>query len=91
MNSKVEYMDLFWTVSIPCAAVANVLAIWIFARLKTLGFERRWWKQQDFFLYATYWRLAPKQGWSRLPLIAGAALFAVAVVVAIISFRHFIR
>jgi len=83
-------MDLFWTVSIPCAVAAIALAIWIFSRLEALGFKRRWWKQEDFFLYATYWRLAPKQGWSRLPLIAGAALFIIAVVVAIISFRHII-
>jgi len=75
----------FWTISIPCAAVASVLLFWIFARLRTLGFERQWWKMQDFKLYATYWRLAPGQGWSRLPLIAAFALFALACVTLLLT------
>jgi hypothetical protein len=60
----------------------------MFARLKTLGIDRKWWLSQDFKLYATYWRLAPKQGWSRFPLVAFCLLVAVAFIAFFLSFRH---
>lgn len=71
----------FWVVSIPLAAIANVLAFQIFARLESLGYRRRWWRMEDFRLYKLYWKLAPEQGWSRMPLIvAGLCVGAAAVV-----------
>jgi len=35
---------------------------------------------QNATLYLTYWRLAPKQGWSRLPLVTAVVLFGFAFV-----------
>ena len=69
-----NFDQIFWFVSIPCVAVANVFAFWIFARLRQLGFERKWWRP-DFELYLLYWKLAPVNGWSRAPLIAAGSLF----------------
>ncbi len=64
-----------WAVTMLFAGIANAFAFWVFARLDSAGYPRRWWRMEDFRLYSVYWKLAPKQGWSRLPLIgAGAAL-----------------
>jgi hypothetical protein len=75
----------FWTVSIPCAGVANVLAFWIFARLHSIGYTRHWWRMEDFKLYKLYWELAPEHGWSRLPLIAAGGFFLIACAVLLLS------
>jgi hypothetical protein len=77
VRSSIEFW--FWRVSIPCAAIANVLAFWVFARLKSVGYKRRWWKMEDFKLYETYWRIAPEHSWSRLPLIAAVGIFLLGV------------
>ena len=71
----------FWTISLPCIVIANVLLYWVSARLKSLGYERqRGFKMQNATLYLTYWRLAPKRGWSRLPLVTAVVLFGFAFV-----------
>jgi hypothetical protein len=77
---------LFWIFAFTCGAGANVLAFWIFARLKPLGFERKWWRAQDFSLFLTYWRLAPHQGWSRLPLVAFFVLSVVAFTAGLVAY-----
>jgi hypothetical protein len=68
---------IFWAVTVPCGAIANGLAFWIFARLRKIGITRRWWKGEDFRLYGIYWRVAAEHGWSRWPLVAAGGLFAV--------------
>lgn len=70
---------IFWTVCIPCAAIANVLAFWIFARMGKLGFERGIWNWGDLRLYRLYWDKAPENRWSRTPLVAMGALMAVTI------------
>jgi hypothetical protein len=34
---------------------------------------------EDFTLYRVYWKVALKHGWSRVPLIAAAGFFLIAV------------
>jgi hypothetical protein len=75
----------FWAISIPCGWIANVLALWIFARLDSVGHPRHWWRSEDFRLYRLYWKVAPANGWSRLPLIAAASSFMIAVVAAFLA------
>ncbi len=71
---------VFWIVCIPCAAIANVLAFWIFARMSTLGFERDVWSVwTDVRLYTLYWQKAPENGWSRSPLVTMGVLISIAV------------
>ena len=73
---------IFWLISLPCAAIANILAFRIFARLNEVGIEKRWWswKYEDIELYKLYWRLAPARGWPRRTLVAAVCFFAVGAV-----------
>jgi hypothetical protein len=76
----------FWTVCISCAAIANVLAFWIFARMAKLGLERHVWSVwSDVRLYRLYWQKAPENGWSRAPLVTMGVLIAVAVSVFVLA------
>ena len=68
---------VFWLIRMPCAAIANILAFRIFARLREAGIERRWWKNEDVSLYRLYWRMAPAHGWPRGTLVAAGSFFAV--------------
>ena len=68
---------VFWLISLPCAAIANILAFRIFDRLREAGIERRWWKNEDFRLYKLYWKMAPDHGWPRGTLVVAACFFAV--------------
>ena len=78
---------IFWSVCIPCGAVANILAFWIFARTERLGFDRPIWSVWgDLGLYRIYWQKAPENGWSRTPLVAMGLLLGVALSALLVAF-----
>jgi hypothetical protein len=60
---KGDFIFWFSHVTFPCTAMASILESWIMWRLRTRGYTRRWWGVK------LYWRVAPKLGWSRLPVI----------------------
>jgi hypothetical protein len=57
-----------------CTA-ADLVAGQVFARLQPLGYERHWWRMEDFRLYRLYWHLAPAHGWPRWPLTVSFGCF----------------
>jgi hypothetical protein len=71
---KGDFIFWFWHVTLPCTVVASILEGWMISRLRIRGYKRRWW---DVTLY---WRMAPKLGWSRFPVILsnGIILFGFA-------------
>jgi hypothetical protein len=72
-------MVLLFVVAMIFGAIANACAFFILGRMRSLGFSVGLWRgRKDLQLYSAYWKIAPKQGWSRFPLVA----FVVALVVA---------
>jgi hypothetical protein len=69
-----------WTIPIVLGVSAIVLFVRIFSRLESIGYYHHWWKLQDVKMCKTYWNLAPKLGWSRIPLVAALMLLIAACV-----------
>jgi hypothetical protein len=77
---------VFWSVCIPCGAIATALGFWIFARMERIGFERKLLSfKSDVSLYRLYWQKAPGNGWSRAPLIAMGVLFGITVIALLLA------
>ena len=62
------------------AGLANGLACFVFWRMRKLGWQVGIWRTmgEDWALYRAYWRVAPGQNWSRLPLIIAPISFVLA-------------
>jgi len=56
----------FWVFAIGCVSL-------VFSRLKKIGHPNGWFSLHAWYFYRMYWKAAPEQGWSRAPLIVGAA------------------
>src|SRR6187399_1745264 len=69
------------------AGIANSLALLIFHRMNSIGFEVGIWRWpgQDLRLYAEYWRIAPDRGWSRW-VLTGAMLCFISAAAFLFSF-----
>lgn len=69
--------------------LTNVVAYFVLRRMQVAGYSlgARRWSQQDFKLYAEYWRVAPVKGWSRWILVALVVDFALAVMLMLLSLR----
>lgn len=60
--------------------LANGLACFVFWRMRKLGWQVGIWRTigKDWALYRAYWRVAPEQNWSRIPLIIAPISFLLA-------------
>jgi len=62
------------------AGLANGLAFFVLWRMRRLGHRVGILRTlgKDWALYRAYWRVAPEQNWSRIPLIIGPISFVLA-------------
>lgn len=59
--------------------LANGLAFLILSRMRSLGLRIGFWRiHKDWALYRQYWRVAPRQKWSRAPIIFAVLSFVLA-------------
>jgi len=78
---------IFWTICFPCGLAATLLAFWIFARMKRVGYERRLFcVRSDLNLYRSYWHIAPEKHWSRAPIIGMGVLVVIAIAALVFGF-----
>jgi hypothetical protein len=67
---------LMFATAMVFGGIANACAFFILGRMRSIGFSVGLWRAgKDLNLYYGYWNIAPKRGWSRLPLIAGVLSF----------------
>jgi hypothetical protein len=78
-------MGFLFVLAMIFGVIANACAFLIFARMRSLGFSVGVWRRKDLQLYSGYWNIAPKQGWSRLPLVAGGIAFVFAAILLLCS------
>jgi hypothetical protein len=67
----------FFLAAMAFGGLANVLAFFVLARMRSLGRRVGVWRtHRDWVLYRDYWRVAPYHKWSRAPIILALASFA---------------
>jgi hypothetical protein len=70
----------FFLAAMAFAGLANGLAFFVLARMRSLGRQVGIWRShRDWALYRDYWRLAPENRWSRIPVAVGLLSFALAL------------
>jgi hypothetical protein len=75
---------LFFGSAMFFAGFANSFAFQVLDRLESAGYNVGLWRTpKDLRLYSEYWRMAPERRWSRIPIVAAAVSFAIAVVLLI--------
>jgi hypothetical protein len=77
----------FFAVAMLFGALASICAFFVLYRMRSLGFFVGIfrWPGRDFQLYSGYWKIAPKQGWSRLPILIMPVAFVIGVIFLFLS------
>jgi len=70
---------LYFAAAMVFAGLANGLALLVLSRMRSLGLRIGFWRtHRDLTLYRQYWRVAPEQNWSRVPIIFALLSFVLA-------------
>ena len=69
----------FFVAAMIFGALANGFAFFVLYRMRSLGYHIGVWRTtRDWALYREYWRVAPANNWSRVPIPLGIVSFAIA-------------
>jgi hypothetical protein len=77
----------FFAIAMLFGAVTNICAFFVPYRMRSLGFSVGIWRwpRKDFQLYSGYWHIAPKKGWSRLPIMMMLIAFVIMAIFLFLS------
>jgi len=70
----------FFVAAMIFAGFANGFAFLVLYRMHSLGYRVGLWRTigRDWILYRDYWRVAPANNWSCVPIVAGVISFVLA-------------